>query len=331
MFLKLFQTRYIIQIVIFLIISIILWIDGFLSVNEMPAIEYVTPLYSVVYFCLHNLKYAYVVIAFVIVVLEAILLNKILSGHNITAHNTFLPAFVFVLVNSFAAVILTLHPVLIANFFLILAIGSILKIYGKTDPYIEILYAGLMISIASLFYLPSIVFFILIWSTLFICRIYKWREWTISIIGVVTPYFFLASYYFLIDKLEFSINKYIDFVNANFKSNFFLTKYDNHYIYVLSIVLIFVLFISLLKMFISMGEKVISLRRKYMKLFSMVIIIVAIFFFKDDYNLIVKNSLSAIPIVIYISFYFTTAKVTVFNEIIFSILVLSFLFGKFFL
>ncbi len=331
MFLKLFRTRYIIQIVIFLFISIVLWIDGFLSVNEMPASEYVTPFYSIVYFCLHSLKYAYVVIAFVMVVLEAFLINKILSSHDITAHNTYLPAFVFVLLSSFATVILTLHPVLIANFFLILAIGSLLKIYGKTDPYMEIFNAGLMISVASLFYLPSIVFLVLIWSALFICRIYKWREWTISIIGVITPYIFLASYYFIIDKLEFSIDKYIDFIKTSFNANFFLTKYDNQYIYVLGIVLIFVLFISLIKMFISMGEKVISLRRKYMKLFSMVIIIVAIFFFNDDYNLIVKNSLSVIPIVIYISFYFTTTKRTIFNEIIFSILVLSFLFGKFFL
>ncbi|HTB30601.1 MAG TPA: DUF6427 family protein, partial [Bacteroidia bacterium] len=54
--------------------------------------------------------------------------------------------------------------------------------------------AGLFVGIATLIYIPSMVFLILLWIGLLIIRTINWREWACTIIGFLLPFLFTYTY-----------------------------------------------------------------------------------------------------------------------------------------
>ncbi|HTA27923.1 MAG TPA: DUF6427 family protein, partial [Bacteroidia bacterium] len=58
----------------------------------------------------------------------------------------------------------------------------------------EVFDAGLFVGIATLFYIPSMLFLILLWIGLLILRTINWREWACTIIGFLVPFLFTFTY-----------------------------------------------------------------------------------------------------------------------------------------
>jgi hypothetical protein len=73
----------------------------------------------------------------------------------------------------------------------------ILSTYKTERISLHFLDAGLLISLASLFFLPAIVFFLFLLAALILLRPFIWREWTYAVLGLISPYLFLASVYYL--------------------------------------------------------------------------------------------------------------------------------------
>jgi hypothetical protein len=59
---------------------------------------------------------------------------------------------------------------------------------------------GLLLGIATLIYHPAIVFMVLIIFALFIMRPFRIQEWVISLLGITTPYYFLALALYFTDQ-----------------------------------------------------------------------------------------------------------------------------------
>jgi hypothetical protein len=91
---------------------------------------------------------------------------------------------------------LMIYPLLFANFFILLAIHKLVSSYRKDSAFSNAFDAGILFSIASLFYFPSIVFIPLLGFGFVLFRPFNWREWVISVIGVLIPYLFVFTYYF---------------------------------------------------------------------------------------------------------------------------------------
>lgn len=142
------------------------------------------------------------IISYIIIILSSLLILRIFTINDFTNKKSLLPAFIF----CFSAIILKNSPyfqqIIITNLILIFAFGDILKIYNKTDSYEEIYNNSFLLSLSSIIYLPSIYFTIIIWLTLIVFRIFNWREWVISIIGLITPYFLVFAFFFLTDNLD---------------------------------------------------------------------------------------------------------------------------------
>jgi hypothetical protein len=98
---------------------------------------------------------------------------------------------------------LELHPILFSNLFLLFALSKMMNSYRKDIAFSQVFDAGLLISIATLFYFPCIVFFPMIGVALIIFRPFLWREWVISFIGVLVPYIFVITYYFWKGTLDY--------------------------------------------------------------------------------------------------------------------------------
>jgi hypothetical protein len=96
----------------------------------------------------------------------------------------------------------SLHPIVIANLFMLFALHKLMQSYRKETSYSEVFDTGLFISLAALFYIPSIVFILLLWIGLILLRPFIWREWVISFFGILVPWIFLIFFYFWSDKLD---------------------------------------------------------------------------------------------------------------------------------
>lgn len=141
------------------------------------------------------------VFAMVIIVCSAVLLNSTINREEFFEKQTFLPAYIYVLVMSIFPDYQLLHPIVIANFFVILAIRRLFHIKRSDDARRMIFDAGLFIGISAIFYQYYVGFYFLAWITLGVLRPFAWREHVLGILGLLVPFLFLLFYLFMIDQM----------------------------------------------------------------------------------------------------------------------------------
>jgi hypothetical protein len=233
----------------------------------MPAIP-ASPLYHFVFNLFGNHIIICSFISLVLITLEALLINYMLSENDLIPRNSYIAAFIFVIITGFFNNLIILNPVLIANLFLITAIWLFLRLYEEHEAYAMVFNIGTLISVASMFYFPSIIFFILLWIGFIVYRSFSWREWFISILGFVLPYIFLASFYFWNDGFLKKFHEYrqsLGFINFyNFSPTFYAKL-----IFVITAIL---LFLAIIKLLIIINEKAIRFRKFFSFLIWFVII-----------------------------------------------------------
>ena len=145
---------------------------------------------------LFHFPYISTIAAFLLLIAESFVINLLVSSNEVILKKSFLPALFYIVFMSNNEAMLTFHPPLVANLFILFAIHRLLESYRKNYAFAESFDAGMYLSLASLFYFPSIILFPLLGIGLIIFRSYNWREWIISFMGVLVPYCFVLTYYF---------------------------------------------------------------------------------------------------------------------------------------
>ncbi len=220
----------------------VLWAVGFFS-EQSGIVKYSMPLYEILSNPVANFHFIATLIAFILIVAEAFLLNYIINENGILAKPSFLPALFYIVFMSADGTLLNLHPLIFASFFVLLAINKIVCSYKKDNAFSNAFDSGLLFSIATLFYFPSIVFLPLLGVGFILFRPFNWREWVISFIGILVPYTFLFSYYFCNDMLGYWWN-----------IKLFFPGLHQHTIPKLSTSFYFMLGVSLLILLFSFGK-----------------------------------------------------------------------------
>jgi hypothetical protein len=208
MLIRIFRSGYTIKVTMFFIIAFLLWIPAFIN---LPA-----PITESTYGIAYDFLFGYfqpgailsTVIAFVLLLFQAIVFNAVLVSKPLFSRSVFLPAMIYVVLMSHNPAMLTLHPALIANFFLILALSNLYDTYEKNDPYRETFNSSFWIAMATLFYLPAAWMMIFLWSAFIIFRISGWREWIISLIGFAVPLILFAAGSYILDGFAFASTFY---------------------------------------------------------------------------------------------------------------------------
>jgi hypothetical protein len=135
-------------------------------------------------------------LAFVFIM--AFFLNRFNGTYFFITFRTYLPAFFYVLLSGFFPVLQRLNPVIPGSFFLVLAISRLIdsyKVKGIANHYFE---AGILLGVASLFYLNFIWFLLFLWIAKAILRSGRLREYLLALFGLMTPHLLVAAYYFLL-------------------------------------------------------------------------------------------------------------------------------------
>ena len=149
--------------------------------------------------------------------LNGFLLIQLNTIHLFITGRTEFPALFYMLICSVFPGIMYFAPVLIASTLIIILMIRTFGSYKKDGLSYNFLDAGILIALASFFYLPALLLYPLLLIMLAIIRPNIWREWVFTLIGVALPYIFLFSYYFIAgkDTNEMIDKMYVAFFSAN--------------------------------------------------------------------------------------------------------------------
>ncbi len=178
--------------------ALVLWVIGFFA-EQSSIVADQMPLYETIAKPLNNYPFIATIIAYLLIISGAFLLNFIVNKYEILTKPSFLPALFYIVFMSMDSTMLTLHPFIFSNIFIMLAIYKLVSSYQKDTAFSNAFDAGILFSLSSLFYFPSIVFIPLLGVGFILFRPFNWREWIISLLGFLVPYIFVFSYYFLKD------------------------------------------------------------------------------------------------------------------------------------
>jgi hypothetical protein len=324
MFVKFFNTNNPLILILIFVIGILFWINVFISPFAIPDSSDIFPLYNLTCFILKGQNHLNEVLAFLLVFTEGLLINLIINRNKLFSSSTYLPAMLFILLMSAVKHLQILTPSLIAILFVILAIKQMFDIYDKEKAYSQIFKIGFFISVASLFYLPSLFLVVLVFISFIIFKIFKWREWFIFLIGLITPYLYIAVYWFWNDKLIESVSEYSNYFNT---IGFGIHKFNTG-IYVIMTISGILTLLSISKILNEMREKLIKIRLSFYVIIWFLIITLFIIFFGNIKQAYFFQFIF-IPLSILLSNYIQHIRKDYLRDIIFAVSLLIVIISRF--
>jgi hypothetical protein len=200
MLVSFFKNNNPISYILLPVLAVLCWVSVFFTPVMAP--DSGMALYSAMVNWLGASSVISTIVALFILIIEAFLINYIVNENEILSKQSFLPALFYILFMSCDTSFLSLNPLLLANFFILLAVHQLVNSYRKDTAFSNAFDAGLLLALATLFYFPSVVFFPLIYIGFLLFRPFVWREWLIAFIGFIVPYTFVFAYYFWNDMLS---------------------------------------------------------------------------------------------------------------------------------
>jgi len=144
----------------------------------------------------------YPAITYFLLFTQAVTFNNLINGQKMMQRANYLPAMSYLLITSMFSEWNVLTAPLVINTLLIWVWARMSNLYSDTNSKSTLFNIGMMIGISTFFYFPSLAFVLLIVFALIVSRPFILAEWVISVLGIITPYYFLFSYLFITDKLD---------------------------------------------------------------------------------------------------------------------------------
>jgi hypothetical protein len=220
-----------------------------------------------------------------------------------------------------------LNPVLFSTLMLIIAFHNLLGIYSEEDAFEKVFNSGFFIGLASSFYFPAIFFFLFIWVTFMVFRLMNWREWVIALLGLVTPYLFIFTWFFFNDELVALLLAYRDYFTSISFMNYQLdTRWGTYF--VIAIMALMTL-VAIFRVIAGINEKTILIRKKIWAIMWFTIIALLIFNISpvdEHYSL----GLLTISISAFIAIAFSYLKRLFWFEVAFGIFILMIILNNVF-
>lgn len=134
-------------------------------------------------------------------ILIVFVLNFIIRKNSLTEDNSFAILF-YILLCSFFPQTFSNGGIFVANFILLFAFRKIYSLRTSSNTKEKIFDAAFWIGIASLFYIWSLIFMILLYAAILIFRKMDWRNILIPFLGFLTPVFLSYTYLLFFDDLD---------------------------------------------------------------------------------------------------------------------------------
>jgi hypothetical protein len=187
-------------LLILLVLTVFLWFSSFMFVHT-PSQEQITYKEHVFYHFIFDRDLSFFtsqLLLLLLIVLGAVLTNFLSINQEITTKTNYLPAFFYILISFASTTHGKIEPLLVANIFILPAFYFLINSYRKEDALTDVFNSALCIGIASFFCIHYLIIIPVQFIALIILRSFNWREWAVSIIGIITPlYFYICIQYLL--------------------------------------------------------------------------------------------------------------------------------------
>ncbi|MBN1598567.1 MAG: hypothetical protein JW894_09760 [Bacteroidales bacterium] len=319
---KFFRKNYqvfIIYIILYCIISVF-------SIHYIQSDKYYVPdpiklpfllQYQNVFFQYDNAPFIFSFLTVVILLVCGFLLVRISVQYLIIKSRSQFSALFLISISSFAFFQELFSNVLIAAFILIILINRLFGSYDDKGHSLRFLDSGILIGIGSLFYFNLIFFLPFLWVTQSILRQFDWREILYSIIGLLIPFIYLFSGYFILGK---SVTGYLMFLRNWLLLNKVI---DTSWMFYAGIA--FYIFIMIIASFYALKKfattKVQS-RKLYQLFLYLFINAIAILVFIPSAG-VEMLFLISVPASVLLSIYFTDCRSSYINGFIFLLLMIA--------
>lgn len=201
MIVGLFRNNQPLTSVLLLLAGVVMWFP-ILRQPVYQHLQHAMPLFELFQHYLATTPLLANISALCLILAGAFILFLVFEKHDILTGRTYLPSLMYVTLMSCAPSLTTLHPIMLANVFLMLTLDPLISLYRNEAAYPQVFNIALLMALAVLCYFPAIVLLPLIWLGLIIYHPFNIREWIVGLMGIATPFFFVFVYYHWYDRLD---------------------------------------------------------------------------------------------------------------------------------
>lgn len=322
-----FNTGYISRYLIIIFIAILLWIPIILFPVTYSGI--VSFGYNIIVDIINGNYTVLSLFSLLLTLLTAFLLNLYSIESGITGKVSTLVMVVYIILSASQTGSFFNNPVIWVNFIMVFVWINLMRLPDSERKITVIFNASFLIGIASLFYSQLIFMFLLVMVAIFIHQVVSLRHLLVTLVGVITPYFFLLTLFYYTDTLLEESYNLFNALQISIQFPFPVT--------ILNLVIFFILttliILSAIGLLGRLNEKNINTRRNLLITVAYLVIgFSIIFLFKSTtYFYLVL----AVPSAILVSYWLSSVQNTLwYNRFLYLILFLLFLnqyydlFGK---
>lgn len=241
-------------------------------------------------------------INFFIMALGALLISIYAIRQEVVEKANYIPAFLYIFFTSLTLNNQLIHPSFIANIFILLALIYVTETYREDFVLAQIFNGAFFTSLAMFFYINYAFFIFLFFICLIVLRPFNWREWIVSLLGLIAPVFIYACIGYLANY------NFADFFNYLGELFYYFQKpLVSEYFYPLFFMLLILLFVGIGKHLTKgLGSKIKTQKNLSIVYWFMALSLVN--FFSKNNNYYFPLIASIIPISILLSDYFFHIK-----------------------
>ncbi len=211
-----------------------------------------------------------------IIIVQALRLNYLFSENKMYSKPNYLAAMVYVLLTGIFKEWSALTPALLDNLLVIWLYAKTVRLYNAPEPKTLLFNIGIIIGVSILFYHPSALLILVALFALMVVRPFVITEWLVLLMGVLSPFYFLASWLYLSDSLH-TINQYIPAWQLNLPD----TKITTWFFVTVGLILV-ILFIGLFYYQSESRRLLIHIRKNWGVLIVMLLVMLPIPFINKD-------------------------------------------------
>lgn len=316
MLLKYINSNRLSVVILFVLLPIIYWIPSF----GRETFEFIPeaggmPIGAWLISFNHQFRVLASLIALLLIILNGYLLIQLNTVHIFVPYRTQLPLLFYSILTLGITQLHWLTPALAASTLIILYFYRVFNAYKNDGISINFMDAGLIIALASLIYFPAIFFFVGLMITLLLIRPFIWREWVFAFIGLLIPYAFAFSIYYLLDLPGSDLFNRMGVALGGLQVNLKLSQLVN-WAFILVLILISSYYIAR-----AIDSMKIHARKFFLVFLSFFLISLILFFVIRDSGTGMVYS-GAVPLAYLFTHYFVRCKQTWANDALFGLLLI---------
>jgi len=276
------------------------------------------PLYNLIYQALVGSPLL-ISIAFIsLIILQGILLQLIVMVYNLVPRNNYIVLLVWFFLIFANPSLASVNPVLISTLIMSWSLFQLLSLTNLSNPLPSLFTVGFIFSFSSLVYGNLIWFGIYLIVSLLLLSIFNARALVVSLIGFITPYLYLFTYGFVMDKNIPFLNQF----HFGFRDWGFFHNGFELWVSIAITLLIFVLsIIAISIVMLHLNSKLIQTRNNTNVILAWLVTSIILQFLSGAWWF-VHPTLILIPLSLFLSIYLSEIKKTRYIDILVVLIIL---------